>query len=53
MKLLVFLGVFIWLICGLAGSWMLDDDGMQLRTIALGPISLVRGYNETAPTHPS
>ena len=47
MKLFVGLAVFVWLLCGLAGAWMLEGhDDLHIKTIAKGPISLVRAFNE-------
>ena len=37
-----------WLICGVAGGWMLEGHAMHFRTIAAGPVSLIRGFNETS-----
>jgi len=52
MKLFVILAVLFWLISGFAGAWMLEGSDMHLRTIAGGPISLVKGYNDTPPHYP-
>ena len=51
-KLFVTIAVICWLISGLAGSWMLEGNDMHLKTIAGGPISLVKGFNETPPQYP-
>jgi hypothetical protein len=50
MKLFIGFAVFFWLLCGLVGAWMLDDR--RLKTIARGPISLVKGFNENPVTYP-
>ena len=43
--------VFIWLMCGLIGAWLLDDlDLKYWKVIAKGPITLVRAYNESQPS---
>jgi hypothetical protein len=48
MKLFVALAVTVWLLCGLAGAWMLERDGeLHWKMIAKGPITLVRAFNET------
>jgi hypothetical protein len=51
-KLFVTIAVICWLISGLAGSWMLEGNDMHLKTIAGGPISLVKGFNDTPPQYP-
>ena len=45
MKLFLSFVMIVWLISGLAGAWMLEGSHMHWKTVALGPISLVRGYN--------
>lgn len=53
MKALVAFAVCIWLICGFAGAWMLEGLGdMRWKTIARGPISLVRAFSENPVTYP-
>lgn len=53
MKLFVALAVFIWLICGFAGAWRLEGlDELQWRTVAKGPISLVKAFNEDPVSYP-
>jgi hypothetical protein len=53
MKLFVILAIFIWLVCGFFGAWMLEGGGnMHLKTIARGPISLVKGFNENPVSYP-
>ena len=50
MKLVVAVAVVLWLICGLVGAWMLEDDeGLRLKAVALGPVTLVKAFNETEP----
>ena len=47
MKLFVVFLAFFWLICGFAGAWRLEGLGeMRFKTIARGPISLARAFNE-------
>lgn len=47
MKWAVIVLVLIWLFCGVAGAWMLDDlDSVHWKTIVRGPITLVRAINE-------
>jgi hypothetical protein len=43
MKLFIGFLLFVWLLCGFVGAWMLDD--MRFKTIARGPMSLLAGYN--------
>jgi hypothetical protein len=46
--------VLIWLFCGLAGAWMLDDlDRDHWKTIARGPITLVRAINDNPASIPA
>jgi hypothetical protein len=52
MKLFVILAIFIWLVCGFLGAWMLEGADMHLKTIVRGPISLVKGFNENPVTYP-
>lgn len=53
MKLALGIGLFFWLVCGLIGAWMLDELSMHhWKTIAKGPISLVKGFNEHPVTYP-
>lgn len=45
--------VAFWLICGFAGSWRLEGRGnMQWKSIAKGPLTLVRAFNEKPVTYP-
>ena len=55
MKLFVGVALFIWLVCGLLGAWMLDDlDAAHWKTVAKGPITLVKAFNDAPPqTYPS
>jgi len=55
MKLFVGVAVFIWLLCGLIGAWMLDDlDADHWQLIAKGPLTLVKAFNDAPPkTYPS
>ena len=51
----IFIGVaiFIWLICGLSGAWRLDElDVHHWKTIAKGPITLAKAFNEKPVTYP-
>jgi len=50
MKLLIGIAVFIWLLCGLAGGWRLGDH--HWKTIAKGPISLAKAFNDNPVTYP-
>jgi hypothetical protein len=42
--------IVFWTICGLLGSSWLHDH--RLKTIAKGPISLAKAYNENPPNLP-
>jgi len=50
MKVFAAVAVFIWLVCGLAGAWMLDGPDLRWQSIVRGPITLVRAFNETPPS---
>jgi hypothetical protein len=53
MKYAVILIVVVWLLCGVAGAWMLDDlDRDHWKTIARGPITLARAVQENPTTAP-
>ena len=53
MKVFVGFVLFFWLLCGLAGAWMLEGGGnLHFLTIARGPISLVKAFNENPVTYP-
>jgi hypothetical protein len=53
MKLWLGLAIFIWLMCGLAGAWRLEGGGnMHFKTIAKGPISLIKAFDEKPVTYP-
>ena len=50
MKWLVGLAVSVWLICGLIGAWWLGS--MHIETIAKGPMSLAKAYNDNPMSYP-
>jgi hypothetical protein len=53
MKLFVGLAVFVWLLCGLAGTWMLEGSGdLQWKMIARGPLTLVKAFNDKPVSYP-
>ena len=53
MKALFGVLVFLWLLCGLVGAWRMDGlDDMHWKTIARGPISLVKAFNDQPVTYP-
>lgn len=53
MKLFVAFAVFIWLLCGFIGAWMLEGGGeLHLQMIARGPITLIKAFNENPITYP-
>lgn len=55
MKLVFGVAVFIWLLCGAIGAWMLGDlDAAHAEAIAKGPITLVKAFRDAPPkTYPS
>jgi hypothetical protein len=53
MKAFVVFTLFIWLLCGFIGAWRLEGLGeMRWKTIARGPISLVRAFNDHPVSYP-
>ena len=53
MKLAVGIALFLWLLCGMVGAWMLDElNSHHLKTIAYGPITLADALNEHPVTFP-
>jgi len=53
MKLAVGIFVVVWLLCGLAGAWMLHPEGeLGLKPIARGPITLVEAFQERPDKFP-
>lgn len=54
MKMFVGLGVFVWLLCGAIGAWMLGElHSSHWETIAKGPITLVKAINNAPTPYPS
>ena len=54
MKLFFGFAIFIWLLCGLVGSWMKDDlDSDHWDMIAKGPITLVKAIRDAPTPYPS
>ena len=52
MKLFGCFALGIWLLCGIAGAWILEGRGnLHLKTIARGPISLISAINEHPVTY--
>jgi len=48
-----FILLFFWLICGVAGAWMLEGRGdMRWKSIAKGPVTLIKAFNEKPVTYP-
>ena len=51
MKLFIGLALFIWLVCGLAGDWLLEDGSdLNWSNVAKGPITLVKAMRQSPPT---
>lgn len=50
MKAFAAVGGFIWLICGLAGAWMMGD--VHWKPIAKGPITLAKAFNDDPVSYP-
>ncbi len=53
MKLFFGFAVFIWLLCGFIGAWMMEGGGhLHWKKIAKGPITLVHAINDNPVTFP-
>jgi hypothetical protein len=53
MKFAIGIAVFLWLLCGAIGAWMLDDlDSGHWREIVYGAITLGEALNEHPVTYP-
>lgn len=53
MKLAFGVLVFIWIICGAVGAWMLDDvDTAHWKLVAKGPFTLAKAFDEKPVTYP-
>ena len=47
MKLFFGIAIFVWIFCGLVGAWIIDGPHeMRFKTIARGPISLIKAIND-------
>ena len=47
MKLFIGIAVVFWLLCGIAGDWMLESDGdLHWKKVARGPVTLIQAFNE-------
>jgi hypothetical protein len=52
MKLFGCFALGFWLLCGIAAAWILEGrDDLHWKTIAKGPISLVKAINEHPITY--
>ena len=51
MKIAVGVLLFLWLLCGLIGAWMMleEDQSLRLKAVAGGPITLIKAVNQTEP----
>ena len=53
MKLAFGVLVFIWVLCGGIGAWMLDDlDSAHWKLVAKGPFTLADAFDEKPVTYP-
>jgi hypothetical protein len=53
MKFAVGTLIVLWLICGLAGAWRLDElDSRHWKAVARGPITLAEAFNQAPVTYP-
>lgn len=53
MKMFLGLAIFIWLLCGVGGAWMMDDlDADNWTKVLRGPITLIKAMNNSSPIYP-
>jgi hypothetical protein len=53
MKLAIVVILSLWLLCGAAGAWMLDElDADHWKAIGRGPITLGKALNDHPVTYP-
>jgi hypothetical protein len=53
MKAMVYVLMFLWLVCGLAADWWIDGLGnLHMREILRGPLTLSEAFNDEPPTYP-
>ena len=53
MKWFIRFALVLWFLCGLGGAWALEGvHHMHWQTIAKGPISLAKAYNENPVSYP-
>jgi hypothetical protein len=51
MKFAIIIGLIFWLICGVAGAYMLDElDGQDWKAVARGPITLHEAMSDNPVT---
>jgi hypothetical protein len=48
MKTYVIGAILIWFVCGIVGAWMLGQQSFNLKTVAGGPATLVKGFTKPA-----
>jgi hypothetical protein len=52
-KLAIIIALVLWLLCGIAGAWRLDElDRYHWEDIARGPITLAASLDEDPVTYP-
>jgi hypothetical protein len=50
MKIAVGVALLVWLLCGLAGAWMVEDeDRPHLERVVRGPITLIEAFQASEP----
>lgn len=47
MRVFILLSIAVWLLCGLAGAWILGLDRPDAMIIARGPFTLAEAFSET------
>lgn len=54
MKLFFGLAIFLWLMCGAVGAWMLGElNSRHWDVIAKGPITLIKAIQDAPSPYPS
>ncbi len=54
MKFAIRLAVFLWFLSGVTGAWMIGElNAEHWRTVARGPMTLVKAINDNPVTVPS
>lgn len=53
MKLWIGVAALLWLVCGLAGAWMLEGrENIHWKPVVKGPITLIKAFNDKPVSYP-